>query len=138
MTLADWKKSQIQKRKLPLYYLLQLLLYFLILHLLPLLQSSTLVVGCVDVVVVVTNIVIVVFVVVVIVIVIIVFSILPFFLSLYLDFFFCQHEPTLIVKGFELNCLNVIQFSCVKSSQIEESAEFVFGLSYRTKTLSQL
>ena len=43
-------------------------------------------------------------------------------------------------KGIELDCLTVVQFSWVKSSQVEASVEleFVFGLPHITKTLSQL
>ena len=43
-------------------------------------------------------------------------------------------------KGIELDCLTVVQYNWVKSSQVEESVEleFVFGLSHITKTLSQL
>ena len=68
---------------------------------------------------------------------------LPLFLSLHLDFFFSQKEPTFLVmtdKGIELDCLTVVQFNWVKSSQVEESVEleFVFGLPHITKTLSQL
>ena len=79
-----------------------------------------------DVVVVVVVVIIVV--VIVIVVVVVVLFLLPLFLSLYLDFFFCQQEPTFIVKtdkGFELDCLTFDQFSWVKSSQIEASLYLV-------------
>ncbi len=81
--------------------------------------------------------------VVVVVVVAMVFFFLSLFLSLHLDFFFSQQELTFLVmtnKGIELDCLTVVQFSWVKSSQVEASVEleFVFGLPHITKTLSQL
>ena len=92
-------------------------------------------------VVVVVVVVVDVVVVVVVVVVAMVFFFLSLFLSLHLDFFFSQQEPTFLVmtdKGIELDCLTVVQFCWVKSSQVETNVEFVFGLSQRTKTLSQL
>ena len=91
-------------------------------------SSFTSVVGCVDVVVVVTHIVIVV--VIIVGVIFVGHSILPLFKSLYLDFFFCQEEPTFIVKtdkGIELDCLTVVQFNWAKSSQVEAKVEFLFG-----------
>ena len=57
------------------------------------------------------------------------------FLTLHLDFFFCQQKLTFIVKtdkGIELDCFIVVQFSWVKGSQVEASVEFVFGLPHGT------
>ena len=77
------------------------------------------------------------------VVVVVVPFFVPLFLSLHLDFFFSQQELTFLVmtdKGIKLDCLTVVQFSWVKSSQVEASVEleFVFGLPHITKTLSQL
>ena len=95
------------------------------------------------VVFVIVVIIVVVDVVVVVVVVAMVFFFLSLFLSLHHDFFFSQQELTFLVmtdKGIELDCLTVVQFSWVKSSQVEASVEleFVFGLPHITKTLSQL
>ena len=141
MTLADWKKSQIQKRNL----LLQLRLHFLFPHLLPLLHVGCFLCRCsccccchycccccccylcfhcffVVIVVIVDVVLVVVVVVVIFFIVVVVASILfflPLFLCLHLDFFFSQKEPTFLVmtdKGIEIDCLTIVQFCWVKSS----------------------
>ena len=67
--------------------------------------------------------VVVVFVVVLVVFIVVVVAsilfLLPLFLSLHLDFFFSQKEPTFLVmtdKGIEIDCLTIVQFCWVKSS----------------------